>query len=84
MCEIYKSFGERVRYLRKENRMTQEVLAERVGLTVESISNIERGLNGLRFDHLERLSSALHKPIKELFDFAVIDRTPTVITPKSS
>ncbi|QEI14335.1 helix-turn-helix transcriptional regulator [Cellvibrio japonicus] len=49
--------------------MTQEQLAERVGITIESISNIERGIYGPSFDTLEKLAIALRVPVQSLFAF---------------
>jgi len=49
--------------------MTQEVLANEIGLTVESISNIERGIHGPKFDNLEKLADILGVPVRELFEF---------------
>ena len=42
--ELKSLFGRRVRDLRKREGYTQEELAEAVGLSVEYISKIERGL----------------------------------------
>ena len=46
MSELKKKFGRRLRMLRKQQGFTQEQLAEKTELTIESISNIERGLFG--------------------------------------
>ena len=40
-----------------------------MGLTIESISNIERGIFGPKFDNLEKIAEVLGVPVKELFDF---------------
>lgn len=39
----YQRLGERIRHLRQIARMTQETLAQKVGLTRTSIVNIENG-----------------------------------------
>lgn len=39
----YSSIGENIRKYRKARKMTQEVLAERAGLSVNYIGSIERG-----------------------------------------
>ncbi len=69
MSELKEKFGLRLQALRIEADMTQEELAVAVGLTVESISNIERGIHGPKFDNLEKLTEALDLPVKDLFDF---------------
>ena len=40
-----------------------------MGLTIESISNIEQGIFGPKFDILEKISEVLGVPVKKLFDF---------------
>lgn len=67
--QLKRQFGKRMQWLRQANKMTQEELAERVGLSIESISNIERGIHGPSFDNLEKLASALGVPAKSLFEF---------------
>ena len=49
--------------------MTQEELAEHVGVSIESISNMERGIHGPSFDNLEKIISVLQIPAKNLFEF---------------
>ena len=74
VCEMIwdtlkKRFGKRVQALRFQEKMTQEDLANAVGVTVESISNIERGIYGPSFDTLEKLAAALGEEVKNLFIF---------------
>ena len=66
---LRQKFGTRLAELRREKGFTQEQLADRIGLTVESVSNMERGVYGPRFDTLEALSQTLKVPVKALFDF---------------
>jgi transcriptional regulator with XRE-family HTH domain len=67
--QLKKQFGKRVQQLRQANKITQEELAEQVGLSIESISNIERGIHGPSFDNLEKIIIALQVPAKSLFEF---------------
>jgi transcriptional regulator with XRE-family HTH domain len=69
MGQLKNRFGKRVRALRLEAGVTQEQLADAAGLTVESISNIERGIYGPKFDNLEKIAKLLGVPVKELFEF---------------
>lgn len=69
MGELKENFGLRLQQLRLDAQMTQEQLADEVGLTVESISNIERGIFGPKFDNLEKIARAFDVEVKELFDF---------------
>lgn len=69
MSKLKKKFGQKVQSLRLDAGITQEQLANSVGLTIESISNIERGIFGPKFDNLEKIAKVLGVPVKELFDF---------------
>jgi transcriptional regulator with XRE-family HTH domain len=69
MGKLKKQFGKRVQALRFQEKMTQEDLANAVGITIESISNIERGIYGPTFDTLEKLANALGEEVKNLFVF---------------
>lgn len=69
MSELKKRFGTRLSALRAKKGITQEQLADTVGITVESISNIERGIYGPKFDNLEKIAMALNVPICDLFEF---------------
>lgn len=69
MEPLRKQFGRRLQRLRIEGRTTQEQLAAQVGVTIESISNIERGVHGPSFDNLEKIARALQVPVSRLFEF---------------
>ena len=69
MANLKANFGRKLTQLRKEADLTQEKLADMTGLTVESISNIERGKFGPKFDNLEKIAAVLQVPVKCLFDF---------------
>jgi len=70
MSTLKVQFGQQVRELRRIQGITQENLANAAGLTTESISNIERGIFGPRFENIEKLAEALSVDVKQLFDFA--------------
>ena len=69
MSQLKQNFGIRLHELRLTAEMTQEALADEIGVTVESISNMERGIYGPKFDNLEKIAAALDIPVKELFEF---------------
>ncbi|MCF6256049.1 MAG: helix-turn-helix domain-containing protein [Gammaproteobacteria bacterium] len=69
MPNLKIQFGKRLKTLRKQAGLTQEQLAEATGLTIESISNIERGLFGPKFDNLEKIANEIGVEVKELFQF---------------
>ena len=54
------SFGKNLLFLRKmKNNMTQEELAERVGITAQTISTAELGKKAMRADTIIRVCGAL-------------------------
>jgi len=69
MGQLKSQFGKRVQALRYKAKMTQEDLANEVGVTIESISNIERGIYGASFDTVEKIAAAFNVPVKNLFIF---------------
>lgn len=69
MGQLKTKFGKQLQALRLKVGVTQEQLADQTGLTVESISNIERGIHGPKFDNLEKIAKALGVPVKDLFEF---------------
>jgi DNA-binding XRE family transcriptional regulator len=62
-------FGQKLRQLRRNKHISQEQLAEALGLTVEFVSLMERGINAPSFETLEKLATVLNLPVKDLFDF---------------
>lgn len=70
-----KALGLRIKSLRKlRDGMNQDALAERVGLSTEAISMIERGINSPSFDNLLKIAAALDVPVGALF--AYVDKKP--------
>ena len=69
MAHLKRRFGRRLKSLRTGRGLTQEQLADATELSIESISNMERGIFGPRFDNLERIAAALGVEVMDLFDF---------------
>jgi len=69
MAQLKKKFGKRLQLLRNKNGITQEELANQTGLSIETVSNIERGINGTKFDVLEQFAEIFKVEVKELFEF---------------
>ncbi len=69
MGRLKAQFGKRLQQLRRRAGISQERLADATGLTVESISNMERGIFGPKFDNLEKIARVLKVPVKALFEF---------------
>ena len=68
MGEILKVFGKRLRSLRRAKDLTQEQVAERAGLSLQSVGEIERGRGNPTLVNIERLSAALGEDVTTLFD----------------
>lgn len=64
-----KVFGKRIKELRERKKLTQEKLAEKVGLDLQTISRIETGYYFTSFENLEKLADALDVTIADLFNF---------------
>jgi transcriptional regulator with XRE-family HTH domain len=69
MASLRRQFGNRIKSIRKERGLTQEAFAELVGISVDFLSLIERGINAPSFEVLEKLSAGLKMPARDLFDF---------------
>jgi len=63
-------FGHRLRFLRTLENLTQGELAGRLGITVEHLSNMERGSSAPSFAMVVRLAEALGTEPANLFLFA--------------
>ncbi|MBR6523852.1 MAG: helix-turn-helix transcriptional regulator [Clostridia bacterium] len=59
-CFDYASLGARIRKRRKQNRMTQEQLAEACDLSTAHIGHIERGTRAASIETLITISKALN------------------------
>jgi len=55
-------FGENLKYYRKAKRLSQEQLSEKVDISVKHLSAIERGLNFVSADLLEKLACSVDVP----------------------
>jgi len=69
MPQLKEQFGKRLQQLRTDAGLTQEQLAAKIDLSIESISNIERGIHGPKFENLEKIAKVLKIPVKEMFEF---------------
>ena len=70
MPPLRKDFGNRLRVIRLERKLTQEQFAEFLGISVDFLSLIERGINAPSFETIEQMARRLRIPVKSLFDFS--------------
>lgn len=69
MNSIKQKFGKRIRELRKSNGLTQEKLAELIGMETPNVSKMENGLHFPQLENLKKLSLIFNIELKDLFDF---------------
>ncbi|MBQ8669511.1 helix-turn-helix transcriptional regulator [bacterium] len=66
---LKQNLGQKIQKLRKTRKITQEQLAEKVGIDPKSISRIELGSNYPTPETLSAVASALNVEVYELFVF---------------
>ena len=69
MASLKTRFGNKLKSLRTQKGLTQEQLADATELSIDSISNMERGIFGPRFNNLEKIATALNVEVVRLFEF---------------
>lgn len=63
MTVDYRFIGSRIKEARKEKRMTQEMLAEALDVSVGYVSQVERGVTKISLDLLGALAGILEKDL---------------------
>lgn len=72
-----KTFGDRLRELRKEQNISQEKLALISGLARSYLGDIERGNRNIAILNIHRLAEALHLPPSILLEAPKRENTET-------
>ena len=75
--------GENLKALRSQREYSLRVLAEKSGLSVNTLSLIEKGKSSPSVSTLQRLASALNVPIADFFS-AESNKREVVLTKKKS
>lgn len=68
--------GARIKELRKGRRLSQEELAELIGIEPRHMSRIEVGKSYPSLDRLERIANALNVDLRDFFDFGHLEARP--------
>lgn len=63
--EIY----EKIRMIRLEKSLTQQVLADAISCDVTVVSNIERGVRPIRYDEVEKIARAMKMSMVDLVGY---------------
>ena len=58
--KLLEEIGARISEMRKKRRMTQEELAERMDVSIQMISNLERGKKAVRPENIVKLCEVLN------------------------
>ncbi len=77
MSDLAHRIAEAIRRARRRKDMTQEELAEAIGLQPESVSNIERGSVVPTLDTFSKLVSVLGLDVVKLFEAKPVERKVT-------
>ena len=67
--QVEELLGRKVATYRTRSELTQEALAEKVGVAPETISRLERGASVPSLRMLEKIAHGLHVELRDLFDF---------------
>lgn len=63
------ALGHKIRLERMKRDIAQEQLAEMAGVSVRTISDVERGISDIRYTNLFQIADALGLKLSELLDF---------------
>jgi transcriptional regulator with XRE-family HTH domain len=66
---LREKFGQRLKAIRLARKLSQEQFAELLGISVDFLSLIERGINAPSFENLDAFAAQLNIPVLALFDF---------------
>ena len=67
MVDIQEKFGQKIKELRKQKKLSQERLASKSGLHRTYISDIERGSRNVSLKNIEKIAKALNVSMINLF-----------------
>lgn len=65
--KLMKAFGKRVAEVRKSRGVTQQELAENIGMSVVAIAYIETGKRWARLGTLNKIANSLKVSVADLF-----------------
>lgn len=71
--EFYKQFGKRLKELRLQANLSQEELAERVGVATKTVSYWENAHNPVTLSKIPVIANVLNVPVYKLFIFVDTD-----------
>ncbi len=78
MAILSKLLGQRIKDIRKRNKMTQAQLSEIIGMETTNLCKLENGGQIPKEENIEKIAKALHVNIKDLFDFGYMKSNSTL------
>jgi len=63
-----REIGERIKKRRKELKISQEELAEMLGVTYQQVQRYENGKNRLNVENIQSVADALNVPVSYFFE----------------
>ena len=76
---IKKLLGKKIQEIRKSKKLTQEYVAEKIGIETTCLSNIENGRYYPTSENLEKIISILSVKPSELFNFEYLQPQAQII-----
>lgn len=71
MSNLKYAFGQRIKELRKQRGLTQEKLAEKIGINLRQLARIEAGESFVTAETIENICRSLNLQLYELFNFEI-------------
>ena len=71
--DFYKKIGQRLKELRLQANISQEDLAESVGVAIKTVSYWENGHNPITLSKIPLIATALNIPVYKLFVFLDVE-----------
>ena len=65
----FMKINDKIRFIRKERNWTQEFMAEKLDMTVNSYSNIERGVTDIKNSRLEEIAKIFDTGLLDLYNY---------------
>lgn len=72
MTEVQKQFANKLKEIRIASGLSQEKLAEKLGVATKTVSYWENGHNAVTFNKIPLIAKALNVPVYKLFVFGDI------------
>ncbi|RJQ41714.1 MAG: XRE family transcriptional regulator [Nitrospiraceae bacterium] len=63
-----REIGEKIKGLRRKLRISQEELAETLGVTYQQVQRYENGMNKLNVENIQSVADALNVPVSYFFE----------------